>query len=110
MGYELTYRLTKYAVSDLDEIVSYISNELSNSKAAADFIKRYEKAIHEIRTFPNSGALAGNEFLPVMHVRKKMIDNYMLYYTVDLQNNQIVILRIIYAKRELTDLIKKMAE
>ena len=47
MGYELTYRLTKYAVSDLDEIVSYISNELSNSKAAADFIKRYEKVIHE---------------------------------------------------------------
>ncbi len=108
MASEFTCRLTKSAVVELEEIVAYITKELSNPKAAENFIKHYEKAIIELRTFPNSAPPAMNEFLPVMHVRKKCVDSYILYYIVDESQKQIVISCISDTGRELPEILQKM--
>ena len=77
MASEYTYLLTQKAEADLDGIVSYLSLELANAKAASDFVGKLQGVIEETLLFPLSGSLVNNEFLPDTAVRKKVIGNYV---------------------------------
>ena len=95
------YRFTNKAEEDLNDIFHYIAIELDNPIAASAFLERIEKAIYEIRSFPKCGSLVDNEFLSVKDIRKILISNYLLYYRFEEAQECIVILRIIYGKRDL---------
>ena len=45
MASEYTYLLTQKAEADLDGIVSYLSLELANAKAASDFVGKLQDVI-----------------------------------------------------------------
>ena len=94
------YRFTNRAANDLDEIFHYIAIELDNPSAASSFMTKLEKLIDEITAFPKCGSLLDNELVPVNDIRKLPISNYMLYYRFDESDECIVILRIIYGKRD----------
>ncbi len=108
MASEFGYRLTKRAESDLDEIVSYIAVELANPKAASDFVDKLRDKIEEARTFPESGSLVQNEFLQVENVRRKLLGNYIMYYLPEEAEKIIYILRIVYGKRNLDEILKQL--
>ena len=82
MESKFQYRFSHKANADLEDIVSYIAVELSNPQAASDFVKELEKVIDGTRSFPESGALVCNEFLSNTGVRKKLINNYIMYYCI----------------------------
>ena len=71
------YHFTKKAETDLDEILSYISIELSNPDAAASFLKDLQTVIDSICAIPKMGRIVENEFLPDREVRKSLVGNYM---------------------------------
>lgn len=102
------YRLTKRAESDLDGIVSYIAVFLANPQAASDFVDKLQDNIEEARAFPESGSLVHNEFLQLESVRKKMVGNYIMYYLPDMGEEIIYVLRIVYRKRNMDEILKKM--
>ena len=102
------YRLTKRAESDLDEIVSYIAVELENPQAASNFVNKLQANIEEARVFPESGSLVHNEFLQVENIRKKLIRNYIMYYLPNRKEKIIYILRIVYSKRNMDEILKKL--
>ena len=108
MASKFGYRLTKRAESDLDGIVSYITVDLANPQAASDFVDKLQDTIEEARAFPESGSLVHNEFLQIENVRKKLVGNYIMYYLLDIGENIIYILRIVYGKRNLDEILKKM--
>ena len=108
MASKFGYRLTKRAESDLDGIVSYIAVELANTQAASDFVDKLQDNIEEARAFPENGSLVHNEFLQVENVRKKLIGNYIMYYLPDTGEKIIYILRIVYGKRNMDEILKKM--
>ena len=108
MASKFGYRLTKRAESDLDGIVSYIAVELANPKAASDFVDKLQDNIEEARTFPESGALVNNEFLQVENVRKKLVGNYIMYYLPNEEEKVIYILRIVYGRRNMDEILKKL--
>lgn len=110
MGSEYSYRFTHHAVMDLEDDITYLSEDLKNIKAATDFQNRFEQSICRIRTFPNSGIRVFNEYLKRKNVRKIRVKPYMIYYSVDDKNRLIIILRIIYEKRDIDDMIQKMEE
>lgn len=93
------YSFTDAAKEDLDEILSYISKELANPKAALTFIDNVEKAISQLIEFPQSGSVVENEYIKTENIRKVPIGNYMLYYKSDDTRSIVVIIRIIYSKR-----------
>ncbi|MBD8957996.1 MAG: type II toxin-antitoxin system RelE/ParE family toxin [Holdemanella biformis] len=101
-------RLTKRAESDLDGIVSYITVDLANPQAASDFVDKLQDTIEEARAFPESGSLVHNEFLQIENMRKKLVGNCIKYYLLDVGENIIYILRIVYGKRNLDEILKKM--
>ena len=108
MASKFGYRLTKRAESDLDGIVSYITVDLANPQAASDFVDKLQDTIEEARAFPESGSLVHNEFLQIGNVRKKLVGNYIMYYLLDIGENIIYILRIVYGKRNLDEILKKL--
>ena len=108
MASKFGYRLTKRAESDLDGIVSYIAVELANPQAASDFVDKLQDNIEEAIVFSESGFLVDNEFLQVENVRKKLVGNYIMYYLSDEKEKIIYILRIVYGKRNMDEILKKL--
>ena len=101
-------RLTQKAEADLDDIVSYVAVELSNPKAATDFVDELQMAIESVRSFPDSGLRAVNEYLPAMEVRKKLVGNYILYYLPDPAEKVIFVLRIVHGRRDMNEILRQL--
>lgn len=104
------YRLAEKAVADLDSIVGYIAVELANPKAASDFADKLQAAIDEVRSFPESGSLVVNEYLPATKVRKKLVGNYILYYLPDPAEKMIFVLRIVYGRRNMDEILRQIGK
>lgn len=108
MASKYQYRLSQKAADDLDGIVSYIASELSNPQAAADFLSRLEKVIDEIRSFPESGAPVNNEFLSNTKLRKKTVGSYLLDYLSVPETETVYIVRIVYGKRNMEEILRQL--
>ena len=108
MGSKWGYQLTQKADADLDDIVGYIAVELANPTAASDFMDKLQDAIEEARSFPESGSLVINEFVPNAEVRKKQVDNYIMYYLPDSDEKMIFILRIVYGRRNMDEILRQI--
>ena len=88
------YRLSQKAEADLDGIVSYIAVELSNPQAASDFVDKLGKVIDEIRSFPE--------------IRKKLIGSYIMYYLPVKEEKMIYVVRIVYGKRNMEEILREL--
>ena len=99
------FLFTEKAEQDLDEILTYISNELCNKKATKDFFDKVFSAIDTLRACPKTGMVLDNEYVLDKSIRRVLIDNYVMYYKFDEANEKIIILRILYAKRNLTEIL-----
>lgn len=108
MASKYQYRLSQKAADDLDGIVSYTASELSNPQAAADFLGILEKVIDEIRSFPESGAPVNNEFLSNTKLRKKTVGSYLLYYLSVPETETVYIVRIVYGKRNMEEILRQL--
>ena len=108
MSSEYQYHFTQKAEADLDEILSYISIELSNPEAAASFLKDLLAVIASICSVPKIGRIVENEFLPDKEIRKSLVGNYVLYYLPDAVEMTIYILRILYGRRNLDELVREI--
>ncbi len=100
--------LTKKASGDLEKIIDYISIQLHNPMAARNLINKIAKALEMITEYPNSCPIVNNEFINEPDIRKVLIDRYILYYSYDMDNKIISVLRIIYEKMNLEDIIFKI--
>ncbi len=100
------YTITYAAELDLNEILDYISNKLCNKTAAKDFYNELINSIAIVCDFPQSGILLDNSIIKDDSIRKIFVGQYIVYYKLD--NNEIVILRIIYGKSSLDEIIKQL--
>ena len=96
MACDYHYRLTAKAKDELDRILHYIGEELENTKAATLLLDEIDKSMERACIFPESGMLVPNEFVLGPVIRKKIVNNYILYYTVDKEKKIIWVLRIVY--------------
>lgn len=94
------------AKNDMLEIVKYISNDLQNPQAASRLADEFIKSAENVCSFPYSN----NVYIPLkplnLEYRKIIVKNYMMFYTVDETTKTVTIMRVIYAKRNITEQIK----
>lgn len=92
------YRLnfTTKAEEDLVEIYDYISNNLFASEAAGNLMDKFENKIMRLRAFTYSCSLVLDETLKQRGYRKLIIENYIVFYLVKEQTEQVIIMRILY--------------
>ena len=108
MECKYSYRFTEKAEQDLDEILRYISVDLVNPTAAQNLGRKIFEKIDVVCVFPESGAPVDNEFLADKTIRKLSVDNYVIYYKAHYEEKAISIVRIVYAKRNLDEILKTM--
>ena len=102
------YFFTNKASNDLDEILNHFINVSHNFLAAQTFYENVFKTIDRILLFPNSYPVVNNKWINVKDVRKTVIDDYLLYYIYDKEKELITILRIVYSKRDIETILKKL--
>ncbi len=95
------FQFTETAVADLDEILSYIANELNNPQATGCgyLFSNLEDKIQETCHYPYSGPELRNDFIVTETVRMKVVDSYLFYYVIRECLETVIILRIIYGPR-----------
>jgi plasmid stabilization system protein ParE len=108
MASEYAYRFTEKAEQDLDEILHYIAVDLDNPIASKGFFEKVFDKIATVRYFPESGALVDNEFLSDKTVRKLLVDQYVIYYKVFHDQKMLYIVRILYGKRNLDEILRQI--
>jgi len=89
---------------DLDAIIDYITYTLEAPRAASNLLDELENSINDLRMFP----LAHRVYRPIKPItaeyRVLTIKNYLVFYVA--LEKTIEIHRIIYKKRNLSQLIK----
>ncbi len=101
---EYSLRYLPHYERDLNEIVDYISIKLRNPDSALKLVDKVEKAILERLNYPLS-------FEPFNSIKKRVnpyyriyVDNFTVYYVVI--ENVMEVRRILYSKRNATQIIK----
>lgn len=92
-----SYLMTEAALSDAEEAIDYISNELCNPEAASSFADELEEKLEEICRTPKAGRPVQNPYLRRSDVRRFLVKNYTAYYIIN--EDKIIVLRIVYSKR-----------
>lgn len=98
-------KLTPKAREDLDRIYSYISQELYAEKAAINIVEKIETSIMRLKDFPFSCNYVADEFLKNNRYRKLIIDNYIVFYLVNEEEQQVIVMRVLYGRQKYQDLL-----
>ena len=107
MESKYSYQFTKSAKNDLEKILHYIKVELNNPTATTSFINKFQESVTNIQLFPKSYPKVMNKFLPEYTIiRKKLINNYILYYSVNYNLKGIIVLRIVFSHRDIDSIFK----
>ena len=104
MPNKYNYKITLLAKQDILSVVEYITEQLSNAKAASDLLSKTEQTIKTICEFPYSFADCSYFLISDEHIRHAVIDNYILVYEIVESVKEIRVLRFRYAKMDLTKL------
>jgi len=97
---ERSYKLLPKAKMDLEDTFRYIALELFNPESALELIEKFETKFKAICKFPKAYPLIINANLDNHHLRKAIVDNFIVVYLYDESKELINIVRVIYAKRD----------
>lgn len=104
-GYHVSYAPKAY--HDLGDIFSYLAFTLHEKQTASNLIKRIQREIASLNTFPERYAQVDWEPWASMGVRKLPVGNYIVFYQVDLRKKTVTIIRIFYGGRNVEDIINE---
>lgn len=91
------------AISDLQEIKAYITEELCNEQAAVNTIARITKRIRTLAAFPESGASLSSIVGFETDYRFLVCGNYTAFYRVE--DTTVYIVRVLYGRRNFMQIL-----
>ncbi len=97
--------ITELADQDLDSIVSYIAVQLSNPKAAGDFLDEVTGCYGFLKSNPMMYERCQDRRLGEEGYRKAVIKNYVLVYKINEASKTVSIMRFFYGAQDYTKLI-----
>ena len=106
MNNKYTVIYSPEARNDLRTIYTYIRNVLKEPKTAKEQSVRIRDQIKTLDTFPERHTLVDWEPWQSLGMRKMPIDNYIIFYLTDKENQIVRIIRILYAGRNIEKILK----
>ena len=103
---EYKYKFTSHAKKDLDDILSYLELTIASPTATKNFLKKLWSTINNIYLFPNSYKLIQNKYISDIYIRKALVMQYILYYSINSLNNEIIIIRFSHSEQNEDDFFK----
>lgn len=101
-----TIKIAPKAFEDLDEIYNYIFAELYSEGAADTLLETIETSIMRLKEFPFSCSFVMDKILKDKGYRKLIIENYIASYLVREEEQQVVVMRVLYGGQKYQDLIE----
>lgn len=106
MSYEV--RLTPEAKADLRGIFEYIAYELQSEQNAVGQLDRLERGIKSLDQMPERFRIYEKEPWNSRNLRIMPIDNYIVFYIPDHEENIVTVIRVIYGGRDIDSQLNKM--
>ena len=91
--------LTGKAKVELEGIYKYISKSLISETAASSIMQKIENKILNLKKIPESYSIIEPYIQTKEKYRKLIINNYIVVYRIDKENNKVYVISIIYGKR-----------
>jgi toxin ParE1/3/4 len=101
-----TINLTAPALLDIQKALTYIALNLQNKTAAYNLYITINSKINNLPNFPNKYPLVNDPKLLYQQIRYIPVDNYLIFYLVNESEQQIQILRFLYAKSNCLAILK----
>ena len=103
----MTYRIriSGQADADLRGIYEYIAFHLRSVQNAARQLERLEKAIYALDTMPNRYAAYKKGKWEERALRRMPVDNYLVYYIPDEEKQTVEILRVLYGRMDVDQVL-----
>ena len=103
---EYEFELTAKANNDIEGILYYLSKELMTPKSATHFMDALMKGFNRICTFPESGEVLDNKFVPTDMIRRVLVGRYVIYYLIMKRQKRILILRVSHELRDVRNILQ----
>ena len=91
--------ITELAEQDLHSAVDYFNMVLKAPNAALTLIDDIEEKIIFLSTNPLLYEIESDEYLKERNIRSVLVKSHLLFYLVDQKKEEVVIIRILYARR-----------
>lgn len=92
--------ISEPAESDLDDVIRYISSQLSVPLTALHLMELLEEAMESLSDMPQRYPFIEDEHLAHMGYRKLPVKNYIVFFSIDEKNKVVDIERILYGRRD----------
>ena len=98
-------KFTSIAEVDLNGTYEYIYEELFDEAAANNLMEKIETDIMRLREYPFYCSYVSDKSLKARGYRRLIIDNYIVFYLVNEDEQQVIIMRILYGARNYENLL-----
>ena len=102
---EYKIEITARAKRDLREVHAYISGTLKEPNVADELLDKIETKILTLKSMPFRHAVERDERLKLRNLRKLIVDNYLVFYTVIEKTETVFVVRVLYARRDWMNLL-----
>lgn len=103
---EYEFELTEKENNDIEGILYYLSRELMTPKSATHFMDALMRGFNQICTFPESGEVLDNKFVPTDMIRRVLIGRYVIFYLIMKRQKRILILRVSHELRDVRNILQ----
>ena len=93
-------QITDKALADMEEIYSYIAEQLQASENAMGQYNRIAKAIEGLDMFPERVRVMESEPEHSMGLRQFPIDNFSAFYVIE--DDKVVVVRVLYSASDIS--------
>jgi plasmid stabilization system protein ParE len=96
------------AKKDIKDCYDYIYDVLKNEIAADLLLDKIEKSFRLIEIDPEHFPETNDDFLDLLDIRYIQVGNYLCFYNICNEKNEINIIRFMYGKRDWKEILKNL--
>ena len=105
MSYQLY--ITSTAEHDIMRAVDYIEFVLKNPQAADNLLDAVTEQIGTLSDFPQNFRLVDDSVLASWKIRFVIINNYLVFYTIDEEKQTVIVVRFLYKKSNWCSILRQ---
>lgn len=101
-------RTTRQAEEQMAEVVRYLSHELLEPQLAHALLSALEKAMASLSTLPQRALLVTEEPWHSQGIRRLLCKNFLIYFSIEEIPRRVVVLGVVYARRDQLHQLKNL--
>ena len=101
-------RTTRQAEEQMAEIVRYLSRELLELQLANALLTALESSMASLSTLPQRALLVAEEPWHSRGIRRLLCKNFLIYFSIEEAAHRVVILGVVYARRDQLHQLKNL--